>query len=410
MILRKWKLTTVLVLFLLLLLFNSCTKIEKNITENDKNIKENENIIKKVENEDENNIKEEVIKENTNVSILAVGDVMFHNTQVYAAYNKEQNVYDFNNTFQYVKKYINEADLAIANFETVTAGKEHGFKGYPTFNSPIETIEALKNAGFDIINTANNHSLDKGKEGVIETIDNIKEYGLLHLGTSKEKNDDIFLKNINDINIAFLSYTYSCNGNEPKLTTEELSFMINIIDEEKIKEDIIKAEVEADVVVVYIHWGNEYQRVPSDYQVDLSNKMIEWGADIIFGGHPHVIQKSEIVKHNGEDKFIIYSLGNFVSDQRRETLKKIRNSKYTEDGVMVKIHIEKDFKLNKAFIKNVEYIPTWVNKYKINGRNNYEILPVSDFLNEMKLKSQILNKLEESYRNTMDLMYNKNIE
>ncbi len=350
---------------------------------------------------------EPIVKdEKTTLSIAATGDIMFHTTQLRGAYSSQNKTYDFKNVFSKVKKHIEAVDIALANFETVTAGSEYRYTGFPTFNSPYSTVEALKHAGFDILSTANNHSIDKGKKGIVRTIDNINKYGLKNVGTYKQKDKDILIENINDINIAFLSYTYGCNGLESRLTEDELSFMVNLIDEEKIKNEIKKAEEESDAVLVFMHWGNEYQRKPSKFQKDLAMKMIEWGADIILGSHPHVIQESEIVNHEGEDKFIIYSMGNFISNQRRETLS-FKNRIYTEDGIIVKIIIEKNITKDKTVIKDVNYVPTWVHRYRSEGRYKYEILPVDEYLQdeEMQLTQEVMAKLEQSYHNTMDLMY-----
>ncbi|HHV27560.1 CapA family protein [Anaerosalibacter bizertensis] len=340
-------------------------------------------------------------KPNATATILAAGDVMFHSPQIRGAYDETTGTYDFKENFKYIKKYVDSADLALANFETTTAGEERGFQGYPNFNSPEESIEALKDSGFDILSTANNHTLDQGKDGLLKTIDTIKKYDLKNVGTYKEPEQHILIEKVNDIDIGILSYTYGCNGMEHTLTDEELKYMVNIIDEDKIKNDIYKIkEKGADLVIMFIHWGNEYEMEPNEEQIELGKKMTEWGVDIVFGSHPHVIQKSEIIQSNGEDKFIIYSLGNFLSNQRRESI----NNKYTEDGVMVNIEVEKDFSNNKTIIKNVEYIPTWVNKYIESGKPKYEILPVEDFIDTEVFNQETLLKMKESYKNTMNKM------
>lgn len=337
-------------------------------------------------------------------TILAVGDIMFHLPQVKSAYIKESNSYDFTSVFKYVKPYISAADISIGNFETVTSGNDIGFSGYPRFNSPVETIQALKDAGFDILNTANNHALDRGKEGIINTIDYINSYGMKNIGTYKEPTEDILIEDINGIKIAFLSYCYGFNGLESILTEEELSYMVNEIDEEKIKEDIEKAKLlNSDVVVVFIHWGNEYEREPSQYQIDLGRNMINWGANIVLGSHPHVIQKAEIINVNGKDNFILYSMGNFISNQRKETM----GNKYTEDGIMVKIELEKD-KEKGTNIKDITYIPTWVRKYKEDGTTKYEVIPIRDFLEDenlyLELSEYERNRISESFETTIELM------
>lgn len=335
-------------------------------------------------------------KEVKNISILAVGDIMFHMPQVYGA-RLGQNSYDFNDSFKYVKKYIEDSDIAIANFETVVAGNHKGFSGFPRFNSPIETVEALENAGFDILSTANNHSIDQGVEGIISTIDRIEENGMKNIGTYRDERRDGLIKDENGIKLGFLSYTYGLNGLEALLPRDK-SYMVNLIDEELIKEDIAKLrEEDVDLTIVFIHWGKEYKRQASDYQKELGRKMLSWGADIILGSHPHVIQETEVINHEGKDKYIIYSMGNFLSNQRRETIE----NPYTEDGVMVLLSIEKiDDNTN---INSIEYIPTWIHRYSKGNRYAYEILPVEDMLKDENYIS-VRNRLQRSMDDTLGIM------
>lgn len=357
-----------------------------------------------MENKDEE-VENDVVEKTTSATILAAGDIMFHSPQIKAAYDNKNNIYDFTNNFKYVKKHIESADLSLCNFETVTAGDEIEPSGYPMFNSPKETLVAIKESGFNILSTVNNHSLDQGKKGVINTIDAIEEQGMKNVGTYKEANNEILIEKVNEIDLAILAYSYGYNGMDHTLTEEEQSYMVNTIDEDKIKEDIEKAkELDADMIVVFIHWGDEYQREPSEIQMQLGRNMVEWGANIIFGSHPHVIQKSEIINYNDRDNFIVYSMGNFISNQREEIL----NNKHTEDGLMVEIEIEKDHAKEKTIIKDVKYIPTWVRKYNDSQGLQYEILPVDDFLEHEELKSKLdyreKTRIQESLKDTMDKM------
>lgn len=375
---------------------------DKSIVEDSMPIKENVEIPIKVE---EKPIVEQVEEKLTTGTILATGDIMFHTPQIKAAYDPLREVYDFNSVFKYVKEYIESSDLSIGNFETVTGGDDLGFHGFPMFNSPESTILAIKDTGFDILTTANNHSLDQGKEGLINTIDNIENQGMKNIGTYKEQDTPILIEEINEIKLALLSYSYGFNGMEYTLTEEEQSYMINKIDETKIKEDIEKAKgLGTDMVVVFIHWGNEYHREPSEEQMDLGRKMVDWGANIIFGSHPHVIQRSEIIEKNGKDNFIIYSMGNFISNQREESL----DNPYTEDGIMVKIELEKDLIKEETIIKNIDYIPTWVRRDNDGNKLNYEILPIDDFLSDEKLKNQLndnmISRIKKAFQDTMEKM------
>lgn len=349
-------------------------------------------------------IEEHLEEKKITATVLAAGDIMFHIPQIKSAYNKETNSYDFTDVFKYVKPYIESSDIAIANFETVTYGNDIGFSGFPRFNSPVETLYALKDTGFDILNTANNHAIDRGRDGIVNTINYINGYGMKNIGTYKEPDDNILVENINGIKIAFLSYCYGFNGLESLLTEEELSYMVSRIDESKIKQDIEKAKSLSDIIVVFIHWGNEYHREPSEYQIELGRNMVDWGANIILGAHPHVIQKSEIIEKDGRDNFIIYSMGNFLSNQRMEST----GNKYTEDGIMVRIELEKDLDEGDTIIKDIDYLPTWVRRYSENGVVKYEILPVEDFINNQNLNTGLKEKekerIIESFESTMEMM------
>ena len=337
-----------------------------------------------------------------NLKILSVGDIMFHMPQIKAAYIGDGK-YDFRDAFANVKEHISSADIAIANFETVTAGNDKTFSGFPQFNSPKESLFALKDTGFDILSTANNHCLDGGKDGILNTLKTIEEYGLKSAGTYKDENKELLIEEKNGVKLGFLSYTYGLNGLNAYLSEEELNYMINLIDEEKIKADIEKIKKEADIVAVSIHWGEEYQREPNEFQVNLGHKMVDGGANIVFGSHPHVLQKSEIINKDGKDSFIIYSMGNFFSNQRKDTM----GNSYTEDGVMVEIDVEKNITNNETTIKNIEFLPTWVDKYNEAGKDRYRIIPTKDVIDgklEINFSESIKNRIKKSQEDSLQTL------
>lgn len=388
-------------LTLFIIIFTVTITVGCSDLDNSEKLEQNES---KNQEQDENNIVEEEIEKYSELSLSATGDIMFHGAQLKSAYNNNTKEYDFKRVFENVKPHLENSDIAIANFETTTAGSEMPISSYPSFNSPDSTVDALKYSGIDILTTANNHSLDTGKTGIVNTIKNIENNGIDYIGTSEEEYRAFILKEKNDITLSFLSYTYGLNGNDSRLNSNELDNMVNLIDEDKMQEDIKKAKNVSDKVVVFIHWGNEYSREPSESQMELADKMFEWGADIILGSHPHVIQRSEIIKKNGENKFIIYSMGNFISNQRRETLPNTRNNIYTEDGVIVNIDFKKDLETNEVIIEDIRYIPTWVHKYPENGKDEYRILPIADFIDDNTLSKATIERLKNSHKQTMDLM------
>ena len=300
-------------------------------------------------------------------TITIVGDLMCHSVQINYAY-VEKDSFDFNGVFSEVKEHLSSANFTIGNLETVLAGKEKGYSGYPFFNAPDDFLEAIYGAGFDLLVTANNHALDQGIDGVDRTIEKMDEFGLDHTGNylSQNDRDSIRIYNINGIHLAVIAYSYGTNG---VLIPSGENYVINLIDFNLIEEDINKAKYEgADIVLVFYHFGEEYEREPNIYQRDVIDHTIKAGADIIIGSHPHVVQPVNYFKTNGgslDTGFVAYSLGNFISNQRW---------RFSDAGVILNISISKDLKRDSVYLSNVSYIPTWVFKGNTKKGKEYIIL------------------------------------
>lgn len=333
------------------------------------------------------------------VTLCFTGDLMCHSTQFNYA-NVGADTFDFTGVYTEVKTFLSESDFTVGNLETVVAGKNKGYSGYPYFNAPDDFIYALKDAGFDLLITANNHALDQGWDGVKRTIEIINDNQLYQTGTfvSKEDRDSVRIFEINSITIAFLAYSENTNGLPiPK----GKDFAINLIDEELIKNDIVKArEKNVDVVLVHLHFGREYLREPDDYQKQIVNKIIEYGADIIIGGHPHVIQPVNFFKTNNaelDSGFVAYSLGNFVSNQRW---------RYSDAGLILNIQISKNILTDSIYIREVNYLPTWVFKGETEKGREYVILP-SQLSNDTTcnyLTKQDKKLMEEAFSDTKEII------
>jgi len=362
--------------------------------------------------ETSNEVTEPQPEPDVTVRIRATGDIMFHPSQLEGAYDYKTNTYNFEPSFKAIKNIIREADIAIANFEGTTAGNEvYAYQGYPLFNAPDEALDAIKNAGFDILSTANNHSLDTRKAGIIRTIEQIKARGMEPIGTFESKPETrVLIKDVKGIRFAFMAYTEMVNGLESVLTPEDLDAMVNIIDEEKMKEDIIYAkDKNADVIIACLHWGDEYSRIQAQRQEILADMLFRSGVDIILGSHPHVIQPTQTLDYDGKTKFIAYSMGNFLSNQRLETLVPYgmseQVSKYTEDGIIFDIEIEKKGSTKEVFIKNISYIPLWVYKgVKENGTAEHIVYPIMDYIESAELDEDSKARMSRSYADTMAQM------
>ena len=220
--------------------------------------------------------------------------------------------------FPQIKSYISNADIAVGNLETTFAGGNKAYSGYPTFNSPPQLAKDVQDLGIDVLTTSNNHSMDSGYNGLINTIDTLDDLGISHTGTFKSEEDKnkILIKDVNGVKIAFLSYTYGTNGIAIPKGKE---YCIYLIDKDLIKKQLESAKAQnPDVICVSMHWGIEYKLQPNTEQTDLADYLFENGADIILGSHPHVLEPMEkrtVTLSDGtkKDGFVIYSLGNFIS-------------------------------------------------------------------------------------------------
>lgn len=340
------------------------------------------------------------------VTISFVGDLMCHSPQ-YNFARIDTDSFDFKPVYREVKQFLHSPDFMIGNLETVTAGKNAGYSGYPLFNTPDEFIYALKDTGFDLLITANNHSMDKGEKGVLRTIEQIKLNGLKYAGTASNKTDrdSIRIFDLNGIKVSVLSYTYGTN-NIPKPKGKD--YLVNVIDYDLIREDLTSARgLNPDIIIVYYHFGDEYKRFPNQFQKDVVDSTIQYGADIIIGSHPHVIQPTDYFKTSNtklDTGFIAYSLGNFISNQRW---------RYSDAGVILNISLTKNINSDLIKISDVNYIPTWVFKGNTQNGNEYIILPserYDDSTNYFLSKNE-RQLMKEAFEDTKYILslYNDNI-
>ena len=336
--------------------------------------------------------------ENTTINMAVIGDIMCHNTQFQDAYESSTDSYDFSYVFEDVAEYLKSADITIGNLETTFAGKSRGYSGYPTFNTPEQLAGNLKDLGIDVLSTANNHCMDKGYSGIVSTIAELDKAGISHTGTftSKEKQDEILFKNVNGINIAFLSFTYGTNGINIPSGKE---YSVNLIDKSLIKHQLDLAKKgNPDLICVSMHWGIEYRLSPNSEQKDLADFLFENGVDVILGSHPHVLEPMEkrtVTLDDGttKDGFLIYSLGNFISGQTKEN---------TKDSIILNLKITKNSQTNKISIDDYSYIPVYM--YKGSSGKKYKLLDINKSIKSFESGSSSISK---STYNTLKTELNK---
>jgi len=334
------------------------------------------------------------------VSLLFIGDIMGHDEQIWSAENRETHTFEYDNVFRYIKPVISEADIAIANFEVTLGGPP--YMGYPQFSSPAALAAACKNAGIDYMVTANNHAADRSKTGITETINRLDSLGIPHTGTflNSECRDSLYPLMIkkNGISIALLNYTYGTNGvkvPEPVI--------VNMLDKLIITDDIKKAKSKnPDITILFLHWGTEYDTVPSKSQTDLAEYFFSLGVNLIIGSHPHVLQKMVWSKNvsGGKEGIVVYSMGNFVSNQRKPK---------TDGGAIVRIEFIKNG--NALKISDAGYYLTWVYTPIEKYRKKFFILPCSEFENNPDFfdKPDAFMQMKKFISNSRDLLNKQNI-
>lgn len=296
------------------------------------------------------------------VSFLFMGDIMGHGPQIRSAYQNSEKKYNYDKVFEPLEDIISSVDFAVANLEVTLAGPP--YMGYPQFSSPDELAEACKNNGMDVLVTANNHSCDRKNSGIIRTVEVLDSFKILHTGTFKDEKkrdqENLLILSKKGIKVGLLNYTYGTNG-IPFSTPA----YVNMLDSSLIKQDVINArKKKLDKLIVFVHWGYEYRDFPNSYQKKFNTFFNEIGVDVVIGSHPHVLQPMIYNIENNKEFLTVFSLGNFVSNQRESR---------KDGGAMFRLSFEK--KGGKVYISRKEYVLTWVHKFMDDGKYQYQILP-----------------------------------
>ncbi len=332
-------------------------------------------------------------------TVLSTGDILMHGKVINSG-KQDDGSYNFDSIFQYVKSYAQAADFSVANLETTLCGTDNGYAyaGNPKFNCPDAIVDSLKGAGFDMLLTANNHADDTSLVGYKRTLNVVREKGLDTLGTYLSADEQKWtIEEVNGIKIGMVCYTYSDGFSQngyPLLNYNEVgeNGILNYFTYDKLSEfytqlqgylDEMKA-AGAEATVVYLHWGEEYKwktgEGPNANQTAMAQKLCDMGVDVIVGGHPHVVQPVDLLQSgtDAEHKTIVlYSMGNAVSNQRKEEMQQSEPTGHTEDGVLFCVTFAK-YSDGSVFVDSAELIPTWVNMHANSGSTEYNILPLEE--------------------------------
>ena len=305
------------------------------------------------------------------ITLLFAGDLMQHTEQIKAA--KTPDGYDYSDCFKHVKEEISRADVAVANLEVTLGGQP--YRGYPAFSAPDEFLYAIKDAGFDVLLTANNHCLDRGKKGLERTILMLDSLQLPYAGTyvdseARSRRYPLLVEK-NGFRIALLAYTYATNGLSPVAPT-----LVNYIDKEQMKEDILAARrMNPDVIIACMHWGVEYRSLPEKAEKELADWLIAQGVDHVIGSHPHVLQPMEVRADTqvNDKHLVVYSLGNFIYNMSKV---------HTDGGAMVKLELKKLWGITR--LEKCSYSLVWTSRPVLSGKKNYELYPSEYIMKPLK--------------------------
>ena len=343
---------------------------------------------------------DEIAVDASEVSLVMVGDNLLHMPLIKNG-EQEDGTYNFDSLYEEMLPYFQGADISVIVQETVLGGEDFAYSGYPLFNTPQAVGDSIGRAGFDVVLHATNHTLDKGAKGVENTIEYWKKHPnvtVLGINESEEQQNQITYYVKNGIKFALLNYTDSTNG-IPLPSGKK--YLVNTVDEEKIKKDLAIAEENAEFTIVFMHWGTEYSLTENDFQRNLALLMCENGADLIMGSHPHVIEPVEWVEsENGNKTLVFYSLGNYVSRQKEAN---------NLLGIMANVRIYKD-KNGDVFVKEASVTPT-VTHYNVNSRG-FRVYPLKDYTDELASQhglAQYDGKVSvERFKNTFEKVFKDN--
>lgn len=354
-------------------------------------------------------------------TLAATGDLLIHE-MVFKSAKQSDGSYNFDSMFSLFNKYVSEVDYAVANLETTLAGTELGYNysGYPCFNSPDAIAKSAKDAGFDMLLTANNHSYDTREKGMLRTVETIDNIGLDRLGTHKDTKEKRYVvKKINNINIGMLCYTYETDGSKDTValngikmsdTAEELvnAFSYNELDTfyNNVQSDISSMKKDgAEAIVLFIHWGDEYKIIENKKQQTIAQKMCDLGVDVIIGGHPHVIQPVDLLTSTTDQNHktvCLYSMGNTLSNMPGSWGGLAKG--YAQDGVLFKITFEK-VNNGKVTIKNADILPIYNNITGSKDNSKFKIIPLdkslADWKSAFNISDDEVKMCTNSYDRTM---------
>lgn len=347
--------------------------------------------------EKKNVIEKEVKKDKDYIAkVFMVGDALIHSA-VYEDARQSDGTYDFTSMLSSIKPISSKYDLAYYNQETILGGKDLGYSNYPRFNSPQEVGDAFVDAGFNLVSLATNHTMDKGEQGVLNSVSYWKtKSGVVSSGqwsSDEERNQSITaIHEVNNIKYAFISYTIWTNGLNTPTGKEYLN---NVYSEEKAKADIDAVRDKVDFVIVAMHWGTEYSFKVDAKQEEIANYLSSLGVDLIIGAHPHVIQTVEYI--NNKKTFVVYSLGNFISDQND-----IDNFTGLAFEVTLKKHVDVDDRVTNSVVEpKAELVYTTTTK--VRGVNhNFKVVPYPN-LTDNELKNHL--SYYDSYKSIVNERY-----
>ncbi|MGM9660920.1 MAG: CapA family protein [Faecousia sp.] len=356
-------------------------------------------------------------------TIGSQGDLLMHKP-VFDTCRKSDGSYDFSSIFQYTKDVVSGLDYAVANLETTFGGDKYPYQGNPAFNCPDGLMDSVVDTGYDMLLTANNHAGDTMGDGIIRTVEKVREAGLTALGSQLNGEEKKYaVVDVNGIKIGMVCYTwafsgngstFSLNGLTPVKDEGQMNYFTNANPDKLYTElkpimEGMKADG-AEATMIFLHWGQEYQLKENTAQQKMAQKLCDMGFDVIVGGHPHVVQPMallESTENPGHKTYCIYSLGNAVSNQRTGVSSQFPAG-YTEDGLLFSVTFEK-YSDGKVYVASVDALPTWVNMHSNNGSREYNIIPLdkekeAEWESAFRMTSAQFSSAQKSYDRTMAII------